>query len=228
MKRAFNFGALGVVLLVAGCVGATSNGQIGGESVPFLENIQASADEVDSWTLGSLNLVIPEELRVSTNPNAQFPREEIVWWGDPDGDRREQVRDIMTRSLMAATQTLDGSKPVDMTVRLALFHAVTPRARRGMFFAWHDVSYAVDVRDSATGELLASIPKIDADLEALRGEQADLAVERGQTQRVRISRRIARVTRDWLASSGASLAQPGPVYKIEVIPATLEEEVASQ
>ncbi|MEO1549148.1 MAG: DUF6778 family protein [Pseudomonadota bacterium] len=228
MKRALQFGALGAVMGLAACVGATSNGQIGSESVPFLEPIQAQAAEVDSWTLGTLTLIVPEELRVSTNPNAQFPREEIVWWGDPEGDRREQVRDIMNRSLLAALDTLDGSKPVDVTVRLSLFHAVTPRARRNVLFAWHDVSYAVDVRDARSGALLASIPKIDADIEAFRGEQAEQAVARGQTQRVRISQRIASVTRDWLASSGADLSQPGPVYQIAMTPAILDELALAQ
>lgn len=220
MKLTTILGLPVLALVLSGCIGATSGGRIGGEPVAFTIPIQASAGDVQSWRLKGLEVSVPTTLDVSTNPNVQFPKERIVWWGDEDGDRRAQVDDIMTRAVATGFSTLKGNRPVNVAVKVNLFHAVTPRARNGALFAWHDVSYSIDVIDAATGTVLASEFKIDADLEALRGDEAREAVDRGQTQRVRIANRVAQVTRDWLASSGAPLTPAPPVYRIKPVAVT--------
>ena len=88
-----------------------------------------------------------------------------------------------------------------LAVRVNLFHAVTPTARSGGAVAWHDVSYAAEIRDASTGQVLAANQNLSADLKAFQGEDAVKAEAEGQTQKVRITEQIARSIDAWLKSS---------------------------
>lgn len=202
-----------VPIVILSACGATSNGSLRPEGSFFSQPIEVSAAEVTSWRTNAVRVQFAPNLRVSTNPNVQFPSEEIVWWGEPNGDRFKQVGAIMAAGIRRGTVGLAGPKPVDFEVTVNLFHAVTPRARNGSRFAWHDVSYSLRVLDSRTGQVLAIAPKIDADLEALRGETARQAESQGQTQKVRIQSQVALSINTWLNSSGAKigLTPPRPV-----------------
>ncbi len=191
--------ALAGGLALAGC-GASSDGRIGADLKAFDKPIGVSPSEVATWRLAGVSVTVPETLTVSTNPHVQFPAERIVWWEDPDGDRRAQVDDIMTAAISRGAAGLQGSRRVTLEATVNLFHAVTPKARGGLFYAWHDIAFSLTVRDAATGAVLAAVPEIDADIEALRREAAEAAVAAGETQKVRISRRVAQAVQLWLAS----------------------------
>ena len=167
----------------------------------FETPISASAGEVASWDVVNIRVDVPETLRVSTDPRIRFPAEQIVWYGEPQGDRRAQVQAIMADGLRRGTAALSGPRNVTLAVRVNLFHAVTPTARSGGAVAWHDVSYAAEIRDASTGQVLAANQNLSADLKAFQGEDAVKAEAEGQTQKVRITEQIARSIDAWLKSS---------------------------
>ena len=208
IKISAKFIALPLLLALAACGGTTSDGRIQAEETAFEQPIKASAGTVESWKLVRVDVTVDPSLRVSTNPSAQFPREEIVWYGEPYGDRRAQVDKIVTDAIGIGASGLRGNRPVVLDVDLKLFHAVTPRAVNNRHYAWHDIQFIIKVRDANTGKVLETSVPINADLEAYRQEAAKAAALKGETQKVRISRRISSVVHAWLQSNGATIGQP--------------------
>lgn len=150
-----------------------------------------------TWRVVDVNVVAPDGLTVSTR-NSFAPSADIVWWGDPEGDRRAQVADIVDAGITAGAAGLQGTRPVTIVARLDRFHAVTPMAVSRAPAAVHNITYEMQVFDQATGKALTSPAVIKADLDAFVGAQAIAAAVEGQTQKVRITHHIAAVTRNWL------------------------------
>ncbi len=192
MKRLF------LLCLLFGLAACEGPGEL-----PFAEPISASSSEVSDWSVDAVRVSVPDTLSVSTNPNARFPSDDIVWWEDPAGDRRAQVRSIVKAGVEWGSQ-LGGRRPVAIDVQVMRFHAVTPRTREVGSNSWHDITLAVNVRDLRTGTLLAK-GLLEPDLDALHGAAAEAAVARGATQRARITQQIAGVTQKWLTSTGAKV-----------------------
>lgn len=179
--------ALVAAVLLAGCGGrfATDYG------TPVAR--ETAAD----WTLESVEVIVPDTLTVSDR-NVLAPGADIVWHGDPEGDRRAQVAAILQDGITQGAAGLEGSRPVTIRATLQEFHAVTPRAVSTAPSAVHNISYTIDVRDAATGATLAGPQPVEADLEAYTGDAAVVAVAEGRTQKARIQTHIARVTAAWL------------------------------
>ena len=150
-----------------------------------------------TWRVVDVNVVAPESLTVATR-NFFAPAGDIVWWGDPEGDRRAQVAAVVDAGITEGSRVLVGSRPVTVTARVIQFHAVTPMAVSRAPAAVHNISYEMQIFDQASGEALTSPAVIDADLVAYVGAQAITAAVEGQTQKVRITNHIAAVTRSWL------------------------------
>lgn len=201
-------GFLALFLVLSGCGGTTSDGHLKAEAKAFEQPIAASAGTVESWKLVRVDVTVDPSLKVSKDPNVQFPREGIVWYGEPYGDRRAQVDKIVTDAVTRGASGLRGNRPVVLDVDLKLFHAVTPRAENNSYYAWHDIQFIITVRDADTGKVLETSVPINADLEAYRRESAKEADLKGETQKVRISRRISSVVYSWLQSNGATIGQP--------------------
>ena len=85
-----------------------------------------------------------------------------------------------------------------MNVQLQEFHAVTPIARERAPSAVHNISYIIQVTDARTGQIISAPEQIRADLEAYTGLRAVEATFNGQTQKVRITDHLERVTEGWL------------------------------
>ena len=134
-----------------------------------------------TWRVVDVNVVAPESLTVSTR-NSFAPGGDIVWWGDPEGDRRAQVAEIVDAGITEGSRVLVGSRPVTVTARVIQFHAVTPMAVSRAPAAVHNISYEMQIFDQV----------------AYVGAQAIAAAVDGQTQKVRITNHIAAVTRSWL------------------------------
>jgi hypothetical protein len=193
-----------LMLVLAGCGGQTDDGQIGATRQMFAVPLAVQATEVAGWRLSGVDVAVPDSLTVSTDPKVQFPDARIVWWEDPPGDRRAQVDRIMTGAIGQGAAGLDGTRPVRLRAQVLRFHAVTPQALYGPWYAWHDISFTLAVHDAATGAVLARAERIDADIEALRNTAATSARARGITQASMISGRVAEAVAAWLASGPAS------------------------
>ncbi len=149
------------------------------------------------WTVARVEVAVPPELSVSDS-NLIAPRADIVWHGDPAGDRRAQVAAVIRDGVLQGTSDLAGPRPVAIGVTLSRFHAVTPRAVSAAPSAVHDIVYTMQVFDAETATPLTPATRIMADLEALTGSAAVVAAQEGRTQKARIRSHIAQVTRAWL------------------------------
>ena len=155
------------------------------------------ADVSRDWRLEEVISVVPDDLKVNEN-NTFAPGGDIVWWGEPFGDRRAQVAKIFDEGVTAGASALDGSRPVTITTNVSRFHAVTPAAVARAPGAVHNIVYTMQVSDTSTGEPLTALVEFTADLEAYVGDAAVAAAIEGRSQRVRIVDHIAAVTRGWL------------------------------
>ena len=174
-------------LLLAGCTGR------------FATDFETplSPDITRAWQVTGVDVSVSEDLTVSEN-NSYAPRADIVWHGEPAGDRRAQVAAIIEDGIMAGAAPLDGGRKVVIAADLERFHAVTPRAVSRAPAAVHDIIFTAQVRDAATGAPLSSMDRIQADIEAYVGAAAVIAAQEGQTQRVRVVNHIADTTAAWL------------------------------
>ncbi|MEM0947650.1 MAG: DUF6778 family protein [Pseudomonadota bacterium] len=180
-------GALALITALAGCGGQFETSY----------DAPLAAEVSQNWSLSEVVVNVPDALTVSER-NRFAPNADIVWHGDPEGNRRDQVAVIVEDGIRAGAASLQGSEPVVMSVTLERFHAVTPRAVASAPAAVHNISFAVQVFDASTGSALTEPQRIQADLEANVGSAAVVAAAEGQTQKVRITNHIARVTSGWL------------------------------
>lgn len=163
----------------------------------FTDEIR-SLDSTD-WHVHDIQVVVPDSL-TTTEVNIFQPDVDIVWHGDPQGDRRAQVGVILHDGLeMAAASLIPENlhRPVAIKATLIEFHSLTPRAR-AVIGGVHKVSFSIEVVDLKTGEILAGPTVIEADEFAYGRFEAVQADAEGQTMKVRITNRIAEVVADWL------------------------------
>ncbi len=164
-----------------------------------------SADAVSAIVAGqslvSVNSIVvrvPRSLKVS-EANRFLPRGDIVWRGDPIGDRYAQVQTIFQTAMTKGVTTLDGPVNVDIDIQVQRFHALTEKARYTTGGV-HAITFDLAIKDPATGELLVPIRTIKADLDGFGGSQAIQAEARGLTQKVRITNHLAEVIRQELSN----------------------------
>ena len=150
-----------------------------------------------TWKLANVVATVPASLTVS-NSNTYAPNADIVWHGEPFGDRRAQVAAIMDEGITRGATGLRGSRPVTISARVLQFHAVTPAAVARAPAAVHNIEYTIQVSDAQTGAELTPEEVISADLEAYVGSAAVAAAINGLSQKRRITDHIDLVTRGWL------------------------------
>ncbi|MFB2531962.1 DUF6778 family protein [Paracoccus sp. p4-l81] len=150
-----------------------------------------------NWTVRDVQVSVPKNLTTS-EVNTYTPNYDIVWHGEPYGDRRAQVAKIMDDGITAGTKGLRGPQPVTIAVTLKQFHAITPKVRYSLETAGvHNIQYTAQVFD-AKGQPLTAPQFIQADLPALVGEAGNEADRKGFTQKVQIEQHLAKVTAGWL------------------------------
>lgn len=150
-----------------------------------------------NWTVRDVIVQVPDTL-TTTEENSYAPNADIVWHGEPFGDRRAQVAAIVDEGITQGARPLRGSQPVNLIVTLRQFHALTPKARSLAPSAVHNISYMMQVVDARTGDAVTEPELIFADLMAFTGSAAVEAVLQGETQKVRITRHLKDVTAGWL------------------------------
>lgn len=157
------------------------------------------ADVSRDWRVTDVQVQVPDSLTVS-NANSFAPSADIVWHGDPPGDRRAQVAEILKAGIEGGSANLNGSRPVTIVAALQNFHGVTPISVSQAPAAVHNIAYQVQVFDSTTGNAITESTYIQADLEAFTGAAAVVATQQGQTQKVRVTNHLSDVTRGWLGT----------------------------
>ncbi|MHA6323461.1 DUF6778 family protein [Roseivivax sp. CAU 1753] len=187
-KRILAFAAL-LGLTACGGMETASRNAIGENLPPAqYEPQSAQPQTLAPVTLVGFEVSVPDSLKVS-EVNGYIPRGDIVWRGDPRGDRYAQVKAIFEASLMESAADLTEGVPVNVKVVVRRFHALTEKARYTTG-GIHNIVFDVAIYHSVTGELLRPIKTVKADLKAYGGSSAIAADARGETQKVRITEHL--------------------------------------
>jgi hypothetical protein len=144
-----------------------------------------------SFNVQQVNVIVPQDLLVS-EANRYYPRGDIVWRGDPAGDRHEQVKAIFEDGITRGASQLKGDVPVIVDIQVMRFHSLTEKTRYTIG-GIHSIKFGLSIRSAETGLLMAERRVIKADLKGFGGQQAINAERQGQTQKVRITAHLASV-----------------------------------
>lgn len=157
------------------------------------------------FTVVSVDVIVPETLRVSEE-NLFYPNADIVWRGEPQGDRLAQVTQILEEGLATGTADLKLGPRAILTVQLERFHALTEKARYSVGGV-HDVVFLLTMTDPETGTVLEGPRRIELAIRASGGNAAIAEDVAGRTQRVVILEGLAEVIRGELSASLTAISQ---------------------
>jgi hypothetical protein len=143
-------------------------------------------------------LAVANDSRTVSEANILVPDADIVWHGEPAGDRRAQVAAIVTEGIREGAAPLDGPRAVMLSVQLQRFHGVTPAAVNTSPAAVHNIAYRISVLDARDGSTILGPVPVQASLLANTGANAIAAAKAGQTERARIVDHVAATTAGWL------------------------------
>ncbi|WP_296762490.1 DUF6778 family protein [Sediminimonas sp.] len=164
--------------------------------------LSAAAVEDRAVSVASYQVKVSRELRVS-EANSYYPFGDIVWRGDPIGDRHAQVAAILDAAMAGVAEKADGSRAAVVEIELQRFHALTEKTRYTIGGV-HSVKFTLTLRDPETGAPLMEPRTVKADLKAYGGSKALAAERDGLTQKVRITRHLENVIRQELVAPGSA------------------------
>ena len=187
-------GVLCVLVGLSACSPAEMPSRARTDVFPAVANMapgQTAAQAADALNVVSYTVDVPRELLVS-EADVFLPNADIVWHGDPAGDRYEQVEAIFATALDTGTAQMTSGHAVTVQIQVQMFHALTPktRATMGGNFAMH---FVMTVLDAETGAVLDGPRAIVADTAASGGRKALREEAQGLTQKVVIVARLAEV-----------------------------------
>lgn len=184
IRRKFLVAAASMAIL-AGCASTWSTNYGG-----------LNASDTINWRIGNITVNVPDTLTVNEE-DSYSPEGDIVWRGEPAGDRRAQVRNIFEDSIKRGTRGMRGGQTVNLTVDVKQFHGISDLARTKLSVSGvHNITFDVTVTNRS-GAVIAQESDIKADLIAYSGQDAINAEAQGQTQRVRIVNHLSGVFANW-------------------------------
>lgn len=199
-----------IFVAVAASLSACATVDTASRNAPYQADTTLSAvnpaPQAAQLRIASFEVSVPETLQVS-EANAYYPKGDIVWRGDPMGNRYEQVKAIFDESLTRSATLNKEGYPVALEVEVLRFHALTEKARYTVGGV-HAITFQMQVRDSKTGELMANPWVVEADLEAFGGKRAIDAEAKGITQKSRIIAHLTEVLRQELSRPQAYKNEP--------------------
>ena len=177
------------------------------------DNYSVTAPHYD---VRAVNVLVPDTLRVS-EANLYYPIADIVWRGEPRGDRYQQVKAIFDEGFAAGTGTLDEGRAVVVDVVVDRFHILTEKARYTIGGVY-SIKFTLTVRDAASGAVLDGPRLVVADIKAPGGAIAVQQEAMGITERSVILARLAEVSQRELTRPLASPVDGAPVIAAGLIP----------
>jgi hypothetical protein len=158
---------------------------------------QTSKVLMGHYHIADLRINVPESLRVS-EANVFLPIADIVWRGEPIGNRHQQVAAIFADALKDASTHLTTGPEVILQIDVTRFHSVTEKTRLSVG-GNHAMRFNLTVIDAATGQVLEPARAVVADVRATGGAEALAEEQMGRTQRVVVVERLAQVLRQELS-----------------------------
>lgn len=154
------------------------------------------------FNVTSVQIDVPETLKVS-EANYLYPEADVVWRGEPQGDRLAQVKSILTDSATLAAPDLTSGPDAIVSLRLERFHALTERARFSVGGV-HNIVFVMVVRDAGTGAIVEGPRRVEIAIRASGGDRAIAEDIAGRTQRVVIVESLAEAIRRELSGIAPS------------------------
>jgi len=152
-----------------------------------------------SYVIEDMTFAASSDLSVSES-NSYYPNADVVWRGDPIGDRIQQIGTIFETATVRNQDRLEGNIPVVVDFELVRFHGVTERTRFSIGGVYNIV-FTMSVRNAVTGEIIEEARLIKADLSAPGGVAALMQEQRGQTEKVRVTDFLTQVFKDELSGT---------------------------
>jgi hypothetical protein len=156
------------------------------------------------FTVTSVDVIVPETLRVS-EANSFYPNADVVWRGEPQGDRLAQIKSIVEEGLTAGIANLATGPKAVLSVQLERFHALTEKARFSVGGV-HDVVFVLTMLDAKTGAVLEGPRRVEIAIKAAGSDVAIAEDAAGRTQRVVIVEGVAEAIRRELSGPPPSAA----------------------
>ena len=175
-------------IAVAASVSACSNGVFQSQAfatggvMPVTPSgaVVASRD----YDVVAVNVTVPEELDVSEGNN-YYPFADIVWRGDPIGDRYAQIAAIFEEAASRGVLQSEGARPVIADIEVVRFHGVTERTRYSVG-GNYNIVFDLAITDALSGEIVEAERRVAGNLPAPGGEAAVRLEQNGQTEKVRV------------------------------------------
>lgn len=180
---------LGLLFGLAACV----SGGTGGKSASA-QPLKLAAQ----YDVAEVKIVVPQTLRVS-DANSYRPNADIVWRGDPPGDRYAQVQAIMAEGFAQGTAGMTAGRRVIVEAEVVRFHCLTEKTRYSIGGV-HSIRFNLTVRDAESGQVIDGPRLVKADIKASGGEKALAEDRAGRTQRVVIVEDLMAVSRRELSA----------------------------
>ncbi len=189
-----------LALAVAGCSNSTA--ELYGTSTT------SSATAISrNYAVRDVRTTVPPGLRVS-EANNFYPITDIVWRGDPIGDRHAQIAAMFETAAGRGAETLRGAVPVIADIEVVRFHGVTERTHYSVG-GIYNIIFKMTVRNADTGAIIEPTRQIEADLPAPGGRAAIRLDEEGQTEKVRVTDFLTLVLQEEL--SGREIPATGAI-----------------
>ncbi len=154
---------------------------------------------IRDYAVHSMTFIAPTNLKVSES-NGYYPMGDIVWRGDPVGNRIEQVANIFETAVQRNQSELSGRIPIVVDIELVRFHGVTERTRFSMGGVYNIV-FDLTLRHAKTGAVVERRHRVKADLTAPGGYAALLQEQRGETEKVRVTDYLTQIMRGELTGN---------------------------
>lgn len=169
----------GLVVLL-GALTACAPGVMGTEGDP-------RPDVTRDYRLAGLNFATLPGLQVS-EANSYYPQADIVWRGDPSGDRVAQIEALFVEAARRnmTTDVKDSNRAVAMDVTLVRFHGLTNRTQFSTGGVYN-IIFDLAIRDAGTGEVIEPARRVVANLDAWGGNTNAQLEAQGITQKMRVT-----------------------------------------
>lgn len=172
-------------LLVLG-VSACATPEMATRNTPLdVAGLASGAVQVQqAYNVVRFDVDVPRQLEAS-EANLFYPVADIVWRGDPVGDRHAQVAALFEEAAERAARSLQGPNDVIVQIQLVRFHGVTEKTRLSVGGNYNMV-FMLQVADARTGAILEPARQVVANLDAPGGDVGRALMAAGQTETVRV------------------------------------------
>ncbi len=151
------------------------------------------------YDVQDVRINVSRKLKVS-EANMFYPVADIVWRGEPRGDRYQQVAKMYQEAAAAGTSAMTHGRAVVVDVDVIRNHCLTEKTRYTVGGV-HSLRFMLTVTDAATGQVIDGPREVIADVKGAGGNQAIVEEQNGRTQRVVVVERLAQVLRRELSQT---------------------------